>query len=142
MSDHNAIGATLVVPAEHWHENDVAEGLIHEFTHTALFLDERVKGHFRAGADEVLLDSAIRKDERTLPAVVHSLLVATEILSWRQAQGLWDGLPFHLHGSSLQMLEKARESHRSLVSLPDWQDVVKDRMYERVDKAGQRLALF
>lgn len=142
MSDRNAIGATLIIPGENWHENDVAEAFIHEFTHTALFLDERAKGHFRAGADEVLLDSAIRKDERTLPAVVHSLLVATEVLSWREAHGLWDGIPFRLHGSSEAMLEKARSSYRTLIGLPTWEGIVKERMFHLVDAAGKRLETF
>ncbi|MFC7309268.1 HEXXH motif-containing putative peptide modification protein [Streptomyces monticola] len=146
MSDRRAIGATLIIPGEHWHENDIAEAFIHEFTHTALFLDERAKGHFRVGADEVLLHSAIRKDERTLPAVVHSLLVATEVLSWRTAHGLWDTIPFRLHGSSREMLEKARDSHRTLVSLPNWHadegGIVKERMFQLVAAAGSRLETF
>ncbi|MEV1026125.1 HEXXH motif-containing putative peptide modification protein [Streptomyces sp. NPDC050264] len=142
MSDRRAIGATLIIPGENWHENDIAEAFLHEFTHTALFLDERAKGHFRVGADEVLLHSAIRKDERTLPAVVHSLLVATEVLSWRKAHGLWDTVPFRLHGSSRAMLDKARDSHRTLVSLPDWDGIVKPRMFQLVAAAGQRLTTF
>ncbi|MEV7425358.1 MULTISPECIES: aKG-HExxH-type peptide beta-hydroxylase [unclassified Streptomyces] len=142
MSDRNAIGATLIIPGENWHENDIAEAFIHEFTHTALFMDERAKGHFRAGADEVLLHSAIRKDERTLPAVVHSLLVATEVLSWRKAHGLWEGIPFRLHGSSQAMLEKAGDSYRTLVSLPNWNGIVKERMFRLVDAAGKQLEMF
>jgi hypothetical protein len=146
MSDRRAIGATLIIPGENWHENDIAEAFIHEFTHTALFLDERAKGHFRVGADEVLLHSAIRKDERTLPAVVHSLLVATEVLSWRKAHDLWDTISFRLHGSSQAMLEKARDSHRTLVSLPNWHadqgGIVKERMFQLVAAAGRRLDTF
>lgn len=143
MSDRNAIGATLIVPAERWHANDVAEAFLHEFTHTALFLDERAKGHFQAGADQVLLRSAIRKDERTLPAVVHSLLVATEVLTWRQEHDLPEGIGFRLHGSTQSMLERATESYDALTSLPTWQeDIVKDRMFRLVESAGKRLASF
>ncbi|NBE50760.1 aKG-HExxH-type peptide beta-hydroxylase [Streptomyces boluensis] len=141
MSERNAIGATLIVPDEHWHTNDVAEAYLHEFTHTALFLDERAKGHFQAGADQVLLRSAIRKDERTLPAVVHSLLVATEILTWRHQHGLEAGLEYRLHGSTQSMLDRATESYDALTTLPTWQeDIVKDRMFQLVESAGKRLA--
>ncbi|MFG2761594.1 aKG-HExxH-type peptide beta-hydroxylase [Streptomyces wuyuanensis] len=143
MSERNAIGATLIIPDERWHPNDVAEAFLHEFTHTALFLDERAKGHFQAGADKVLLRSAIRKDERTLPAVVHSLLVATEVLTWRHRHGLKDGLDFRLHGSTQSMLDRAGESYDALTSLPTWQeDIVKNRMFQLVELAGKRLAAF
>ncbi|MFM9368720.1 aKG-HExxH-type peptide beta-hydroxylase [Streptomyces sp. Da 82-17] len=141
MSERNAIGATLIVPDERWHINDVAEAYVHEFTHTALFLDERAKGHFQAGADQVLLRSAIRKDERTLPAVVHSLLVATEVLTWRHRHGLQDGLEYRLHGSTQSMLDRATESYDALTALPTWQEsIVKDRMFQLVENAGKRLA--
>lgn len=142
MSDRRAIGATLLIPGEHWHDNDVAEAFVHEFTHTALFLDERVHGHFQPGADQIALNSAIRKDERTLPAVVHSLLVAVEILSWRHNHGLWEGIPFLLHGSSQNVLGRAGESYRALVGLPSWRGAVKDRMAELVEEAGRRLKAF
>jgi hypothetical protein len=141
MSERNAIGATLVIPDEHWHVNDVAEAFLHEFTHTALFLDERAKGHFQAGADQVLLRSAIRKDERTLPAVVHSLLVATEVLTWRKRHGLDEDSGFRLHGSTRSMLERATESYDALTSLPAWrEDIVKDRMFQLVESAGKHLS--
>ena len=88
MSDRDAIGTIWLVPSSHWHSNEVVEALIHEITHSCLFLDERRYGHFRAGADRIQLRSAIRRDPRELPAVVHSLLVAVELLAWREAQEL------------------------------------------------------
>lgn len=138
MSDRKAIGATLVIPGMRWEENDVAEAIVHEFTHTALFLDERVNGHFYAGADEIVLNSAIRKDERTLPAVVHSLLVAVELLSWRQRH-CSDDTTFHLHGPTLHLVRKARDSYKSVIDHPDWSRVAKPRISQLVTAAGSRL---
>jgi hypothetical protein len=140
MSDRHAIGAMLLLPGDNWDDNDVAEAIIHEFTHTALFLDERVNGHFRAGTDEITLHSAIRHDERTLPAVVHSLLVAVEILTWRARHCTDREHAFKLHGPNDALMAKTLGSLNSLRSVASWDDVVKPRMRSLVDAADSELS--
>ncbi|MFI1471010.1 hypothetical protein [Streptomyces wuyuanensis] len=75
--------------------------------------------------------------------MVHSLLVATEVLTWRHRHGLKDGLEQRLHGSTQSMLDRAGESYDALTPLPAWQeDIVKNRMFRLVELAGKRLAAF
>jgi hypothetical protein len=75
-----------------WSDVDTQEFLLHELVHTTLFLEERRYGFYRDMRlllnEENLIPSAIRQDRRPLDKVLHSIVVACELLLAREALGL------------------------------------------------------
>lgn len=84
----NAVGVIWLDNRPAWCEQDLIEFFGHELTHTLLFLDEYRYSHFPnliALADPKHYTlSAILKRERPLDKVVHSIVVATEVLLLRE----------------------------------------------------------
>ena len=87
----SAPGAIWCSPRRQWSLTDTAEFLVHEFTHNMLFLDERRFEHY---VDPQVLQqpgnfavSAVLKIPRPLDRAFHSLVVASEVLSFRGENG-------------------------------------------------------
>lgn len=84
-----AIGILWCDHRDSWQEKDFIEFFVHELTHTLLFLDERRFGHYKNLADvektQNYAYSAILKKKRPLDKVIHSIVVATEIVLLRQS---------------------------------------------------------
>jgi hypothetical protein len=60
---------------------------VHELTHHALFIDEHRYGHYDYPvilAPETWAQSALLKTPRPLDKVIHSIIVATEIVMFRE----------------------------------------------------------
>lgn len=131
MTTDAAIGVIWVHPAADWQAGTVAEALVHEFTHTALLVDELRHGHFLPSAfvEAAYARSAIRAEPRPLPAVISSALVATEILSWR-AEGAVGGEI--LHGKSGDLARRAAASYASVYEVPEWRERLTPRMRDLV----------
>lgn len=96
-----------------WTAVDQLEFFIHELTHTLLFLDERRFVHYK-NLDDIVKDenyaySAILCAKRPLDKVVHSIVVATEILLVRDAF-LGHEHQFKLHPNSATMQRKTLDS--------------------------------
>jgi hypothetical protein len=83
-----AIGCIWVDIRSHWKEQDVLEFLIHETTHNLVFIDEICYSHYTSYQEiakkENFARSAILNKPRPLDKVFHSILVSTEVLSFRQ----------------------------------------------------------
>lgn len=87
-STSQAVGVIWANPRISYTILDLMEILIHEFTHHAMFLDELRYGHYAYA--EVLKRStwacsAILNVDRPLDKVLHSTVVAVEVLLWRSA---------------------------------------------------------
>ena len=86
-STSRAIGVIWANPKLGYTMSDLMEILLHEFTHQTMFLDELRHGHYsyRAIADRsTWAKSAILNVERPLDKVLHSVVVAAEVLLFRQ----------------------------------------------------------
>lgn len=82
-----AIGVVWANPRVDYALHDVMEILIHELTHHAMFIDEIRHTHYQYAAisnKATWAYSAILRTPRPLDKVLHSIVVATEILLLRQ----------------------------------------------------------
>ena len=86
-STSNAIGLLWCANKPNWDSNDVAEFLVHEFTHQLMFIDEMRYGHYpslsKLRDKDTFARSTILKEKRPLDKVIHSLVVAIEVLMFR-----------------------------------------------------------
>ncbi|ADI12089.1 hypothetical protein SBI_08971 [Streptomyces bingchenggensis BCW-1] len=139
MSDNKHIGVLWLMPGREWHGEEVVEAFLHEITHTMLFLDERRYGHFLPAAADVRVRSAIRQDVREYPAVVHSALVAAELLTWRERHRTLDSACRRLHGPTRELAARAQEAHAQVVTEDRRQDLLTPRMRDLVEQAGERI---
>ncbi|WP_422648048.1 HEXXH motif domain-containing protein [Cupriavidus sp. H18C1] len=114
-STSQAIGLIWMNPGPDYHRSDVVEILVHELTHHALFLDELRYAHYNYS---VLFDSstwttsAILNIPRPLDKVLHSIVVAAEVLLFREQCSGHLSAP-RVHPPTHLMLEQLRESIQS-----------------------------
>lgn len=122
---------------KNWELNDILEFFVHELTHTLLFVDERNHVYYKQGV-EPLLDkdnwatSAILCRKRPLDKVIHSLVVATELVLFR----LKHGEPKHpkAHPGTPQMIEQIKDTRRSLEEHTNLNELVTPRFYALMDQ--------
>ncbi len=93
-SSSTAIGLIWTNFQEHHTLREGCEFLVHEMAHNLLFIDERRHVHY-LDFDEIadpnnFFQSAILKKRRPLDKVIHSLVVAYEVISFRQSHFLGD----------------------------------------------------
>ncbi|CAM4323475.1 aKG-HExxH-type peptide beta-hydroxylase [Bordetella muralis] len=86
-STSSAIGVIWANPKITHRVPDVVEFIVHELTHHAMFIDEHRYGHYDHRAlmnPDSWAQSAILKVPRPLDKVIHSIVVATEIVMFRE----------------------------------------------------------
>lgn len=86
-STSQAIGVIWANPKLTYTVTDLVEILVHEFTHHAMFLDELRYGHYSYALvleQSTWAHSAILNVKRPLDKVLHSIVVATEVLLFRE----------------------------------------------------------
>lgn len=140
MSESRNVGTLWIMPGRNWRVEEVAEAYLHELTHTLLFLDERRYGHFLPAAANHRVRSAIRQDLREYAAVVHSVLVAAELLAWRDTHKTPDSACCRLHGPTAELLNRARSAYSQVVAEDASADLLTQRMKELVALAGDRIS--
>lgn len=121
---------------KNWSLADTAEFLVHEFTHNALFLDERVREHY-ADLDAMAEPknfgwSAILQKSRPLDKVFHSLVVANEVLWWRSVAG--EPKDPKVHPPTRQLRESIARTIESIYPLVGTGVIVKPRFVEIFEK--------
>ncbi|GEO28128.1 hypothetical protein AAC03nite_39130 [Alicyclobacillus acidoterrestris] len=139
-----ALGIIWVQPNNDWTQQDIVEALIHEFTHSVLFLDEQRYQHYvdikSLTKESNWIPSAIRNENRPLNAVAHSILVATELLSFRQKFGLRN-TGVGLHGDSDELLRKTLAAiSQSQINADIW-NLLSPRMKFLINLADTRLSI-
>lgn len=101
-----------------WTEVDAREFLLHELVHTTLYMEEYRHGFYRdirlLPEEGNLAPSAIRQDRRTLDKVLHSIVVATEILLSRTREGTDPELLTKIHPDSETLRSGALKSLRAV----------------------------
>jgi HEXXH motif-containing protein len=129
-STSNAVGVIWMNCETDWQESDVVEFLIHELAHTLLFLDERRYLHFvdynLIPKPEYFALSAVLRTRRPIDKVLHSIVVATEVLSLRQ-RWLGDGANPKAHPPSAQLRTQILQSADSLLELDARRRVLTER---------------
>lgn len=120
-STSNAVGIVWANPSRGWRHLDSVEFLIHEFTHHCMFVDEICNGHYDYA--EVLkkenwTDSAILNKPRPADKVLHSIVVATEILLAREHILGHPASP-RCHPPSTTMKHQTENAIRGLTDLLD-----------------------
>ena len=109
---------------------DVVEMLIHELTHTLIFIDELTTAHFNYGnltKRPYWALSSILKRQRPMDKVVHSIIVSMEILHARKTYLPQTNDPVVIHPDSISLAANVRNSIESVLSHPLLDDVCKPR---------------
>lgn len=140
-----AIGVVWGNPDETWNECDYLEFFVHELTHTLMFLDELRFLHYKNQSilyeKENFSLSAILQAERPIDRVLHSIVVATEVLMLR-ARGLVDHSQSQIHPSTNQLIESTQTSIDRLLSHPNANKILTDRSFQIVENCRSVLSQY
>src|SRR5581483_6992105 len=111
-STSQAIGVIWANPKVSYTTADIIEILVHELSHHAMFLDELRYTHYsysRVPQQSTWARSAILNVARPLDKVLHSIVVAIEVLLFRDG---YLGYPVNprVHPPTRVMIEQLRDS--------------------------------
>lgn len=137
----SAVGVLWANPREFWKDEDYIEFIIHELTHTLVFLDEHRFKHYNnleLNVDpENFAFSAVLGKKRPLDKVLHSLIVATEVLLFRDLRNAHDAART-LHPPTKILLGQSLTSINSLKNLQK-PHLMTARAHELVDLCEAQL---
>lgn len=141
-SSSNAIGSIWLSLNDDLSTDDICELLIHELTHHLLFIDEYCHYHFEyslIGEPANFAQSAIRKSKRPLDKVVHSIVVAAELVSARSAI-LDEGActPRKVHPDTPTVISATFDACDSVLALSNLPELVSDRTVDLVNRSKRR----
>jgi len=143
MTTGKALGVIWIDPLKGWSNFDCVEGLVHEMTHTLLMLDELRYVHYPDYPElkkaENLARSAIRSEARPLNAVVHSYVVAVELLALR-ARHRPQGFVPRLHAESGELRTKTERARESMLGLDNFDELTTPRLVEVLERVDRLLA--
>jgi hypothetical protein len=118
-------------------EMDIKELFVHELTHHLLFIDELVHLHFeyeKMSREENFAFSAILNRIRPLDKVVHSIVVATEIVLARRSGLLDERAATTVHPSTDKMLRDVVQACDSVFALSNLDELLRPRGHELVER--------
>lgn len=143
-----AVGVVWGNPERHWEACDYLEYFTHELTHTLMFLDELRFLHYRE--QEIMYHkenfslSAILQAERPIDRVLHSIVVATEVLMLRSKNHI-NHSKCHIHPSTASLVESTLTSIDKLLLHKNRDRILTPRALEIVhtcqNNLSQHLAL-
>jgi hypothetical protein len=138
-----ALGVLWADPRPWWSERDLVEFLIHELTHTLIFLDEWRQPQF--SSRQALTDrsnyalSAIRGAPRPLDKTLHSIIVGVEVLLARE-DALGHTEHDGLHPGSRELREGVIQSIASIRDVAGRNDSLAPRGWELLDACDSSLS--
>jgi hypothetical protein len=136
----SALGVIWAAHRDNWSRNDVFEFFVHELAHNLVFLDECRFRHYpdypALALPENYARSAILSMQRPLDKVVHSLVVAAEVLRFRERVIGHPDAPA-LHPTTEVLLAKASQSYRSVAAHPRLVELTSARVRELIERAGE-----
>lgn len=119
-----------------WTNMDIGEFLVHELTHNLVFLDELCYQHYTnmsaLGNPENFAQSSILNKKRPLDKAFHSLVVANEILCYREEAG--EPEKPHVHPDSARILASCKETINSIHYVINDSPLVTSRFREILNK--------
>ncbi len=137
-----AIGTIWADLRETWVDSDCDEFFIHELTHNLLFLDEYCYQHYRDLTATIQKEnyclSAILSKARPVDKVLHSLLVAVEILLFREKHDLNPPHP-KAHPPTKVILKKCLATFDSLDRDKNVFNLLTNRALELVNKCRKEV---
>jgi len=141
-STSNAIGVIWINNREHWTTEDLVELLVHELSHNLMFIDELRYLHYPDY--NLILDecnyspSAILHTKRPIDKVVHSIVVATEVVALRRK---YLGEPKNpcVHPPTNKIIEQTLSAYQSLKSMSNYKQLTTDRARYLLDKCSSSL---
>jgi len=137
----SAPGVIWCSPRRTWSPDDMAEFLVHEFTHNMLFLDERRYEHYKdpqlLADPEMFAVSAVLKIPRPLDRTFHSLVVASEVLSFREENGE-PAAPL-VHPSTQELLRSCRSTIDGIRAVIARKSLVTPRFLEVLEKVDEQV---
>ena len=137
----SAPGTIWCSPRKNWSLADMAEFLVHELTHNMLFLDERRFEHYvnprLLQEPEIFAVSAVLKVPRPLDRAFHSLVVASEVLSFREENGEPE-MP-QVHPSTQGLVEACQGTIDSIHAVVSRQVLVTPRFMELLERADAKI---
>ena len=139
----SAVGKLWVNPREDWRNNDVYEFLIHELTHTLIFIYEWRYGLYndpmRLLEPSTYALSAIRNKKRPMDKALHSAIVGTEILLYRKGKNEED---YKLHPSTKVLTDNTFSSLLSIKAVSKEQNFLTTFGESLVEKCLTELNTF
>lgn len=132
----SAIGVVWGNPEKGWKACDYLEYFVHELTHTLMFLDELRFLHYKN--QEIMYDkenfslSAILQAERPIDRVLHSIVVATEVILLR-TRNLINHLECQIHPPTDPLVNSTQKSIERLLSHPNKDRILTSRALEIVE---------
>lgn len=137
-STSDSVGVIWLAAPRPLSDMDVAELLLHELTHNLLFIDEYCCRHYNY--DEILKPenyavSAIRKTPRPLDKVVHSIVVAVELLVARE-DFIKDSYPGRctVHPGSSELANNTDIAINSVLKLKNLDNLLAPRAIEILEQ--------
>ncbi len=141
-STSGAVGVLWLNTPSRYPKEDFFELLVHESTHTHIFLDEWRFQHYTSmdevAKPELWSTSAILAEKRPLDKVLHSIVVATEVLSYREGSGRV-ALTTKIHPSSAVMREGALRAIDEIAPGTPGDELLTPRSRELVERCAARL---
>lgn len=138
----SGIGVLWLNNRPHWSQQDLIELLIHEMTHTLVFIDEVAHVHitdYRIVADEENFAlSAILKRRRPVDKVYHSILVSIEVIESR-LDFLEEPCSPKVHPKTQQLFQQTQDSLESLFSVKQFGKIFSPRGQELMLLCEKRL---
>lgn len=138
-SSSNAIGAIWLSVNEDLSTRDIVELLVHELTHHLLFIDEYCHYHFDYHAiaePSNFALSAIRNTMRPLDKVVHSIVVAAEVLRARESDFLrTDPSVVKVHPDTPTVARNTLAACDSVLSLPNLSTLMSPRATDLIHRS-------
>jgi hypothetical protein len=138
-----ALGILWAAPSPTWNDRDFHEFFLHELTHSLAFLDEwRYLHYLRPAAmmaEETWATSAILARKRPLDKVLHSIIVAMEILHFREATPSQDRTATALHPDSSALRRQTRVALDSVASVSGIESLLAPRAMVLLDLCSAAL---
>lgn len=137
-----AIGIIWGNPENEWKTCDYLEYFVHELTHTLMFLDELRFMHY---LDQEIMYrkenfslSAILQADRPIDRVLHSIVVATEVLALR-SRNLVDHSECRIHPSTEILIDSTLNSIDKLMKHSNKTEILSQRSFSILEKCHQSI---
>jgi hypothetical protein len=138
----SGIGVLWLNTRPHWSDQDILELLIHEMTHTCVFIDEVIHVHINdynlIAKEENYAQSAILSKKRPVDKVYHSIIVSVEVLESR-LDFIGEQIFPKVHPPTEKLIIQTRSSLESLFALENYDVIFSPRCKELMKMCNQRL---
>lgn len=131
----DAVGVIWANPRPEFAASDLAEFLVHELTHNFMFLDEWLYPHYKyeiMHEERTWALSAILDRKRPIDKVLHSLIVAAEVVLLRE-QKFGEPSDPKAHPPSHQIRASIETTIEDLMRVQESTGVLADRALELID---------